>query len=200
MSDRLYFTVEPAPEPVAEPISKMGGQPVWLEEPQWPLSRNLGTPMSFIAQFQVPAGLAYVFMTDATEHVDEDTWAPDGGENAVIVQRDGRLPVLGVYGPMVKVYGSADPRPIDVSAQATGPTVATDHRLAVAPDDAGGYQFGGGAPLWLQNPEVPGEGYRFLIQLDSDQLPFPISFGDAGIGYVFLSPDLREGRFLWQNS
>jgi hypothetical protein len=41
--------------------------------------------------------MAYVFMTDATEYVD-DAWEPEGGENAVIVQPGGRLPVLEVYG------------------------------------------------------------------------------------------------------
>ncbi|GID96187.1 DUF1963 domain-containing protein [Amorphoplanes digitatis] len=199
MSRRNFFTVEPADGPVVEPISKMGGQPVWLEQPQWPISRNHGTPMSFIAQIKLPAGLIYVFMTDATEYVD-DAWEADGGENAVIIQPDGRLPLLGVYGSIVEVYGSDDPRPIDVSAQATGPTVAADHLLVAVPDDPDSYQFTNGEPLWLQNPEVPGEGYGLLLQWESERLPFPINFGDAGIGYVFLSPDLREGRFLWQNS
>ncbi|GAA3206987.1 hypothetical protein ACFO1B_19670 [Dactylosporangium siamense] len=198
MSDRRFFTVEPTAEPITAPIAKVGGQPTWLEQPQWPISRNHGTPMTFIAQFEVPAGMAYVFMTDATEYVDY-AWEAEGGENAVIVQRNGRLPLLEVYGPMVSVYGSAEPRPISVSAQATGPTVAADHRIVLATQDVGDFQFSGGEPAWLQNADVPGEGYRFLVQLEADRLPFPINFGDGGIGYVFLSPDLLEGRFLWQN-
>ncbi|BBH70679.1 hypothetical protein ACTI_73640 [Actinoplanes sp. OR16] len=198
ISGRRFFAVEKAAGPVGEPVAKLGGQPVWLEAPQWPVSRNLGRPMTFIGQFEVPAGLAYLFMTDATEFVDQDTWEPDSGENAVIVQRGGRLPVLGVYGPMVEVYGSADPRPIEVSEQVTGPTVAADHRLVQTGD--GDRQFFGGEPLWVQSPYPPEADYRLLLQLDAEELPFPVNFGDAGVGYVFLSPDRREGRFLWQNS
>jgi hypothetical protein len=35
----------PADGPVREPVIKVGGQPVWLEEPQWPLSSTTGEPM-----------------------------------------------------------------------------------------------------------------------------------------------------------
>ena len=37
-----------------------------------------------------------------------------------------------------------------------------------------------------------------MVQLDSGKLPFDVNFGDAGVGYAFLSPDGKEGRFLWQ--
>ncbi|HEY7348346.1 MAG TPA: hypothetical protein VH599_08525 [Ktedonobacterales bacterium] len=86
--------------PIREPVIKFGGQPVWLTEPQWPLSSLIGIPMQFIAQIPLyselfgplQAQMAYVFMTDlfmkgevragrtvATEN-------PDRGENAVILQ------------------------------------------------------------------------------------------------------------------
>jgi hypothetical protein len=191
MSARTPFAVRPAGRPITDPITKVGGQPVWLEQPQWPVSRALARPMWFIAQFEVPAGLAYVFLTDATDRVD-DANDPGCGENAVIVQRDGRVPVL-------PGYVRDEPRPITVSTRAVGPTIAPDHVLVPAPDAADGYQFIGGEPRWIQNPEVPEAGYRLLAQLDSEKLPFSINFGDCGTGYVFLAPDGREGRFLWQN-
>jgi hypothetical protein len=45
--------------------------------------------------------------------------------------------------------------------------------------------------------EWPREDWQLVVQL-TDGLPFYVSFGDAGIGYAFVSPDGKEGRFLWQ--
>ena len=36
--------------PVRGLVTKFGGQPVWLEAPQWPVSRTTGEPMRFIGQ------------------------------------------------------------------------------------------------------------------------------------------------------
>jgi hypothetical protein len=54
-------------------------------------------------------------------------------------------------------------------------------------------------PVWLQEDEQPGEGWQLVVQL-TDGLPFYVNFGDAGYGYAFVSPDGKEGRFLWQCS
>jgi hypothetical protein len=48
-----HFAAVPAPQPVAAPVSKLGGQPFWLDVPEWPLSRDLGVPMWFIGKFTV---------------------------------------------------------------------------------------------------------------------------------------------------
>jgi hypothetical protein len=37
-----------------------------------------------------------------------------------------------------------------------------------------------------------------LLQLDSTKVPFFVNFGDAGIGYLFLSADGQTAKFLWQ--
>lgn len=192
MPDQEHFTVRPSAAPVTAAVSKVGGQPVWLERPQWPLSRDTGKPMWFIAQFQVPAGLAYLFLTDATDHVDYAA-EPDGGENAVIVQRGGRL-------PMLQRSVREEHRPVPVTATRTGPTVAPEDHVLVRSTEPDSFQFTGGEPRWLQGPDVPGAGYRFVAQLDAGALPFPVNFGDGGTGFVFVSADGLEGRFLWQNN
>src|SRR5262249_52531231 len=79
--------------PIREPITKFGGQPVWLTEAQWPISAKTEKPMRFICQIALSteifgatdSRMAYIFMTDGEDHVD-GTWEPDGGENAVILQ------------------------------------------------------------------------------------------------------------------
>lgn len=84
-----------ASSPIADFVTKFGGQPTWVSEPQWPLSRETGNPMRFICQIKLTnelfpnttAQMAYLFMTDEEngEFVD-GTYEPDGGENAVILQ------------------------------------------------------------------------------------------------------------------
>jgi hypothetical protein len=102
----------PAASPVREAVTKLGGQPVWLAEPQWPLSRTTGEPMRFLGQFVLAgAALGYLFMTGggAGRHVD-GTYDPQGGENALLVQPGGRVPGF-----------------VAVRAEAEGPTAGADH-------------------------------------------------------------------------
>src|SRR5436190_2976823 len=84
---RYDLTFHASESPIAEPVTKFGGQPVWLSVPQWPLSRATGELMRFIGQVAIPAALfpasrarmAYVFMTDWSDDVMPATWQPDGG-------------------------------------------------------------------------------------------------------------------------
>ncbi|MFD7433443.1 hypothetical protein [Streptomyces sp. NPDC059861] len=184
-------------------VTKVGGQPVWLAEPQWPLSRRTGEPMEFLGQFALDDGrLAYLFMTDDEDEFIDGTYEPEAGENAFVIQPDGRIPDF-----------------VTVDGRAVGPSAGTDHLPQPSTDEAGegdegdetddGEEDGDGRPLqflggpgiepnWLQGEELPGEGWRLVAQLDSCDLPFSVNFGDAGIGYAFVSPDGKEGRFLWQ--
>ena len=94
LTPRLGLSFRPAAEPITTPDAKLGGQPVWLEAPQWPLSRTDGAPMMFIGQFPVPRSdgrIAYLFMT-AEDPGLRETWDSEAGENAVIIQPGGRVP------------------------------------------------------------------------------------------------------------
>ncbi len=76
--------------------TKFGGQPDWIEVPQWPLSKETGNPMKFIGQIDLSESIykshnlagkmAYIFMTDEDDEFVDDTWIMDGGENALILQ------------------------------------------------------------------------------------------------------------------
>ncbi|MGW3496436.1 hypothetical protein [Streptomyces sp. NPDC001020] len=187
VSEPLPVEFTSAAGPVREAVTKLGGQPVWLEEPQWPLSRRTGEPLQFLGQFALESGaLGYLFMAgDDTD----GTFDPEGGENALLVQPGGRVPGF-----------------VSVRAQAEGPTAGADHLPRPAGEggtdpDGHAWQFLGGPgvePRWLQGEETPGDGWRLLVQLDSGRLPFHVNFGDSGVGYAFTSPDAKEGRFLWQ--
>ena len=79
--------------PISDPVTKFGGQPVWLEKPQWPLSRSTGLPMKFIGQIRIETELfpgdglrmAYLFIGE-DEDGSSETWQAEGGENALILQ------------------------------------------------------------------------------------------------------------------
>ncbi|MER6951316.1 hypothetical protein ABT294_45600 [Nonomuraea sp. NPDC000554] len=192
---RLEFVS--ADGPIREPVTKIGGQPVWLEEPQWPFSRFTGEPMQFLGQFTLGGGrLAYVFMGD-----EELSGEPEGGENAVVIQPGGRIPEF-----------------VTVRAQAEGPAACVDHVPCLAQDDTSVFLGGPGVePDWIHDERYPGKGWTLVVQLTSELadwlpidgltehgvseeiVPCHYAWGRSGwgAGWAFVSPDGKEGRFLW---
>jgi uncharacterized protein YwqG len=210
--------------PIHEFVTKFGGQPVWINESQWPLSAETGHPMRFCCQIaldpelfgQLEARMAYLFMTDEDEYVD-GTWEPDSGENAVILQPGSTsVPITPLEnGPTL--YRMAKrmfrKRLVRESCEFGVKTMVQDDPEFVPQDardewsDSQGENYYnvllgnklGGTPLFLQADEFPDAGrWKLLLQLDSAQVPFFINFGDAGVGYAFLSEDGRRAKFLWQ--
>lgn len=208
MARKYSLTFRAAEAPISEFVTKFGGQPTWWDAPQWPISRSTGEPMRFIGQFAlhaalfgaIPGRMAYFFLTDGETFVD-NTYDPEGGENALIIQP-------GRY------EGLAQPL-------AMGPTLGVEYAVALEPgedpdqlDENMAHQQGhegwdaftehwrdqkiGGTPAFLENEEYPRGGpWRLLFQLDETGLPFSVNFG-VGIGYGFLSADGQQGKFLWQ--
>jgi uncharacterized protein YwqG len=210
--------------PASRLTTKFGGQPLWVGPPQWPISKSTGKPMRFICQIAidserfnpVTAQMAYLFMTDGDEHVD-GTWEANGGENAVILQ-PGQTHIRTeplAEGPslyrMVKKFFRKHlvPEPCEFSV-ALQPAEDPDfieeaERAKWGKTEWEAYATAldgnkiGGAPFFIQNTEFPGPGrWRLLLQLDSTKVPFFVNFGDAGIGYLFLSADGQTAKFLWQ--
>lgn len=195
-----------ADAPIEQPITKFGGMPVWVGEAQWPLGAETGEPMMFIGQialdsFGFDGRMAYIFIDDSEDA--EDTYQPDAGANAVIIQPDGEIlaPVSTesrTDGPslveFVKVEGEylLQPQPREFAVILGEEDDAPDEEPEGFDNKIGGF------PQWLQFDETPGEGWTLLLQLDSNGAPFEINFGDVGVGYAFLSPDGRGGKFLWQ--
>ena len=221
------LTFSPVDDDITDPVTKFGGQPTWLEAPQWPLSRELERPMRFIGQVALTdelmpghAGqMAYLFMTDDDEDYVDDTWEPDGGENALILQPGGtpHVPcVAQATGPTlitrVSVQGQKRLKEVEqVYAAHTTPVQEPPFldQDALATLDAGERSARidallvnkvGGTPFFIQADEFPDEDstWRLLLQLDSANVPFSVNFGDAGVGYAFVSDDGKQARFLWQ--
>lgn len=135
LTPRLGMSFRPAAEPITTPDAKLGGQPAWLEAPRWPLSRTDGALMMFIGQFPVPQSdgrIAYLFMT-AEDPGLRETWDPEAGENAVIIQPGGRVPdvvrtVDAATGPTLWTRGTTwdDEVPVELSVDLTSLDPATD--------------------------------------------------------------------------
>ncbi|WP_147132916.1 hypothetical protein [Stackebrandtia albiflava] len=170
-----------APGPITEPVTKLGGQPCWLDTPSWPVSAGEDEPMEFLGQFRLPTPdlrMAYLFMsTDA-----DDTWEPDAGENALLLQ-GGHTEIP----PFLTVVESA-----------TGPTIGADVAVESVTGERDLADRIGGSPWWIQHDESPGDDWLFLFQLTSYLPGYEINFGDAGMGYGFVRKDLTQGLFLWQ--
>jgi uncharacterized protein YwqG len=208
------------------PLTKFGGQPRWVAEPQWPIGKELGKPMRFLCQIELADDLfpeasgkvAYIFMTDDEEYVD-GTWEPFGGENAVIIQPGGKTDIPCkplTTGPTLQNYVNVEgfdrlqPRDVEFGlsfVDGEDPHFVSEFDRIDSSEEEGkmyrsiinGNKIGG-TPGFLQGDEFPDEthDWRLLLQLDSCAQPFSVNFGDSGIAYAFVTPDGTEGRFLWQ--
>lgn len=195
--------------PITEPVTKFGGQPVWLDQPTWPLTRDL-TPMTFFAQFRVPGStrrMAYLFID-----VQGGLQRSDDGDAAVVVQ-PGVRPATFERRPTGPSYVSYAHRGLGLphapwsrrglreSAAALVEGRDPPDWSSVGPDmEKTDFDWNkvGGTPLFLQSDEWPrGDGRRFLAQFTAALVGH--DFGDAGECYVFVTDDGR-GAFFWQCS
>ncbi len=179
--------------PIRQPITKFGGQPVWLDEPTWPISSGWGTPMRFVCQIRLDpllfgnglAKMAYLFLTQAERDdiesgaFDPDIIFPDEGENAVILQPGGRCIVntkASATGPTLYTF---DGEPCELSCVLEGgddPEYLERNRLAELArhdherfesycDTLAGDKVGG-TPLFGNNDSWPANGpWQLLLQL-----------------------------------
>ncbi|GAB4207469.1 MAG: hypothetical protein OHK0022_35750 [Roseiflexaceae bacterium] len=167
MPARIRFQIIPSPAPIDQPVTKFGGQPVWVAAPTWPLDPETGEPMLFLAQIALDGGLfpgadgtvVYLFYSAAAE--------PLYGEAiAAVIQRGGQ------------VFTSAAPE-VSFVPQASGPAVfeldAARHQVYRE------YQVI--AEPATDEPSIPlTERYQ-------------LSDLDLGSGYLFSHPLLAGNKF-----
>lgn len=229
MSRKYTIVYREVESPITDLVTKFGGQPVWLCEPRWPLSRQYGMPMQFVCQIALPDDLfgdvesrmAYLFVTDDHDggYVAE-TWDPDAGENALILQPGGAwegntLPLR--EGPSLyrrAWNGTAwERRPSEFAVElhsGDDPPVGTWGD--VAQDDAAAWdaymdalfedKIGGTPVPTINEPRFPDVAeWRLLLQLNTKanevEDPYFLNFASDGVGYAFVSKDGRLGRFMW---
>lgn len=204
MKKTLAMQFTASDEPINSQKTKFGGQPVWLNTPQWPHDAS-GNPLHFVCQIlidntlfpEAQGKMAYVFISTAE---DAETWDPEFTDNAVIIQ-PGILPDIKVE--ILNEGPSLLDKEYDVELR------LKQEPYNVAPDllDEDSYKDYvrdlsinkiGGTPLFIQGDEYPKGFERLLMQLNSTDVPFDINFGDSGTGYVFINATATQGKFLWQ--
>lgn len=227
LAPRLQMSFRPAARPVRGPVAKLGGQPAWLERPCWPLSAAFKAPMMFVGQFPIPGSdirMAYLFITDDPNAAAE-TFAPDSGENALLIQPGGRIPGFlatagNSTGPSLWRRGASwdehvpvelliEMFPLDPAeeqilenriarreAERAGTTVPQVTGTGICPP----LSYMGGKPCPWQSQVTVAAPWRFFFQLDGgegwNEEPYALNFG-GGTGYAHISRDEREGRFSW---
>jgi hypothetical protein len=213
-----------AEAPIEEPVTKLGGLPVWVDKPAWPISAATGEPLLFIGQIVIdprlfpvdPGRIAYLFMTGGNAGK-LGTWSPNSSESAVIIQQiSPHRKTTIIEGPrLMESFWEGTvrmERPLELMA-----TVNIEE--AIPEDDADEIFFGrgedlwkdyltginqkiGGEPNWIQGDETP-DGWRLLLQLPESpkvngrSVETNLNFG-TGSAYVFVSPDYSQGVLLWQ--
>lgn len=181
--------------------TKFGGQPDWLDTPQWPVSLAWDNrPMKFIGQIRLDhiyddienTRMAYLFITQPDDEEDDffdpDIIDPEGGEQAVILQPEGTVPSC-----------------IKTIAYNTGPTVDHNHvwipQMCTIEEDLNAkfettdIDKMGGIPAFYQGSEGNTDD-RLLLQLHTNWLPFYIRAGGAPTLFVMLNDHLQEGYMI----
>ncbi|MDH6133802.1 hypothetical protein P3T37_003200 [Kitasatospora sp. MAA4] len=217
-----------APErPITDPVAKLGGEPVWLSEPTWPVDPRTKVPLVFIGQFPIPGDdfrLAYLFLHE--EDICMGGMDPEVGDGVLLVQPGGRIPSFAVVGPPgtrgrtlwrwgpdeseIPVEWHVDLQPVSPEVDCSIDEHAAWERSmrGDGPDvDLPGGEdlhdyFGGAAcyPNCYARVESP---WQFLFKIsdggEAEDDPYFLNFG-YGYGFAFVSPDHREGRFFWECS
>jgi hypothetical protein len=203
---RRSLELQPAALPVREPVTKFGGQPVWLEAPTWPVAADEG-PMTFMAQFAVPGvdGLAYLFIDPSPSDLIDFS---DPGFAGCLFMQPGPPPFRHLSRASGPTYASGVDDDERFELRLTGrlteyvPTLEEGRDYpdwevfrAEPPDerdDDRDWNKIGGSPRYLQNGPPPGE-WRFLFQFTAEHVGHEM--GDGAECYGLIDPD-RRGLFL----
>jgi uncharacterized protein YwqG len=200
---------------------KLGGLPFGLPIEMYPICKECGNLMTFLAQFihekdRLDLGregrILFIFQCDSEEIC--ESWNADSGANACFITE---LEILTgkEINPSELNTPSARENLIEgwiehndgVSDEESGFFFDTQkydeidfNQFVKLLDKTKSYTKLGSVPYWIQYPEPPAGNWRFVGQLDSNN---GFQFGDMGIGYIFIekteNPEkLPKGKFLWQ--
>lgn len=195
MAQHQRFQLTPSPNPITAPVTKFGGQPVWLAPPQWPLEPETGAPMRFLAQVAPPPALfpagdgvmVYLFFSDASEPIPSEAFA-------AVIQRPPQVtrcadPAVAFVPQatgraLVTLTGGRRERPVEYAVRLYPPAAEPDLPLAQRYgmgdlDYGAGFQFAqpalagnklGGQAMYIEGLSEPpplfsAADWRLLLQL-----------------------------------
>lgn len=211
---------------IDQPISKIGGNPIFFNKANWPKCSFCGNNMDFIGQislnepvkFSSSSDIAYIFMCpgeyDENGLLKCETWNAQSGANMVILQKKTETIYKELHHYKISDYTLTFRKVMEPLVDFSDPEIDEKVKEKVVTTTKIG-----GIPAWLQDNETPncpacGKPMQFIAQIDSEldgQLGADVSkwspnnsldFGGSGIGYLFLCGNERcdhtQGAFLWQ--
>lgn len=195
---------------VEKPVTKFGGQPVWIDKAQWPIEEN-GKPMRFICQIEL-----YPEIFDNSKFKMAYLFVSKEWNNYVLICQPSDIKILTkekVDGPSICKMVKKRESDIFLSSQkcefTANLTLGEDYNFVHqepyfvgdelvfedSPEDYGEVLNGnkiGGTPLFMNCDDLPEEdSWKLLLQLDATTVPFELNFGDAGMGYFFIN--MKDG-------
>ncbi len=180
--------------------TRFGGQPDWIGTPQWPVSLTWDNrPLKFIGQIRLndfnselkDLILVYIFITQPEDKTDPffdpDIIYPDEGENAIIVQPNGKIPEY-VHTEKFCVGPTVDSETIWIPQ-----TIESEEMITTEFKQLDIDKFCG-IPAFFQNSKVKPDD-MLLLQLHTNWLPFYINGGSEPTMFTFLN-DKKDGGFI----
>lgn len=211
---------EKVEQPILDTIGKIGGNPVGLDDIDWPSCKTCNNPMAFLMQIAIgpgtpieapDEGLIYIFICNNPDMVDVcQTADPDMGDNAVIVmyiddmlEGVAEIPDFS-YGLLNEYRVNLAEEPWPEKCAKCGEPVKEG--AIICPNCSSYYALFsriGGLPSWIREQEIPydsnGEQMEFIGQINWNVGDPNLNMDFFGIGYIFLSRDKKEGKFLYQH-
>jgi predicted DNA-binding WGR domain protein len=94
-----FVGFEEVQEPVTTPITKFGGQPVWISQPKWPICPSNQKLIPFLCQIEldpqlfgeIPNKMAYIFAGDYKDDGGAGGWPTDHGDCVIVLQPENTI-------------------------------------------------------------------------------------------------------------
>lgn len=209
-------------EKVNKPITKFGGQPIWIGKEEWPVSMGWeNKKMMFVGQIAIKKGMlgnekdlmVYIFITHP-ENYEDDFFDPDiaeweGGENAVIIQtyEDMTSKIIQTSeGPMLFDKNNERYEYVPILKQGYDPEFLTSEQYRKLDSEQQKKYFDlidtnkiGGTPNFFREDAFPEGEWILLLQLKCNFLPFVLRVGSMSMLYVFISKDFKRAGLLIQD-
>jgi hypothetical protein len=196
---KTQFQIVESPVEILQPITKFGGQPVWIAEPRWPLDPETGEQMLFLGQILLnpeifansDRTMVYLFFSETSEPIyneatatviqtSEITYTSDDSKIEFVSQATGsaiyeldenRQPVYKEYIALLNPAEYEDSIPLQERYTINDLDYGTGFQFA-KPELAGNKI--GGQPLYIEVLDTPPEYFNsnewlLLLQLAPTQ-------------------------------